>query len=72
MKVPDFTATQVKAQLTTTKKVPKNNSQQSFAKLLVVAQKRSIDLQTLLTHEVGAIPLSLFDENGNMRKTQKS
>lgn len=43
-----------------------------FAKLLILTKSRSIDITQILKHELGPIPLSIFDENGDMRKTQKS
>ena len=73
LKIPSFaTSEEAKTKFKTAKKVRPINSQQSFAKLLVIARNRHVDLPNLLCHEVGNIPLSLFDETGSMRKMQKS
>ena len=46
--------------------------QQLFSKLLTVSRSRQIDLKAVLSHELSAIPLSLFHPTGEMRKTNKS
>ena len=46
--------------------------QRLFSKLLTVSTSRQIDLKDVLSHELSALPLSLFHPTGEMRKTNKS
>ena len=43
-----------------------------MSRLVVVSQTRDIDLATLFAHELSAVPLSLFNPDGTMRKCCKS
>ena len=45
---------------------------QCFSRLLVVGQKRKVDLQNLLSYELSSVPVSLCHNDGSLRKTQKS
>ena len=46
--------------------------QNLFTRLITVSTSRQINLKTVLSHELTAVPLSLFYQNGDMRKTNKS
>ena len=48
------------------------NQQNIFSRLLSVSSARPIDLKGVFSHELSAIPLSLFHSTGEMRKTTKS
>ena len=43
-----------------------------FARMLVVAQTRNLDLRSVLTHELNPIPWSLATSDGGLRKNTKS
>ena len=43
-----------------------------YARLLVISQKRNIDLAGVFEYELSPVPSSLFDEYGDMRKGTKS
>ena len=43
-----------------------------FLLLLSVSRERDVDMQNVLSHELGAVPLALFYLNGAMRHTAKS
>ena len=43
-----------------------------FARMLVISQKRDLDIQNIFTYELAPVPSSSFDEYGNMRKSFKS
>ena len=43
-----------------------------FRRLFAISQQRDIDLRTVLQYELAAVPLSLFNADGSMRKTVKS
>ncbi|KAL8601861.1 hypothetical protein ACOMHN_020596 [Nucella lapillus] len=43
-----------------------------FRRLLSVSKTRYIDLQKVLEHELAAVPPALFNDDGTMRKTNKS
>jgi len=43
-----------------------------FRRLLSVSKTRDIDLQKVLEHELAAVPPALFNDDGTMRKTNKS
>ena len=47
-------------------------SRNLFAKLLLVAKSRDVDLQNVLSYCLGAYPLSLASVNGSLLKTVKS
>jgi hypothetical protein len=55
-----------------TKKPTTSTTQHTFAKLVIIANNRSIDMRSILTHEVGPVPLALISADGKMRMTQKS
>lgn len=54
------------------KKKAAKPKQVPFPKLLILAKSRSVDLHEILEHELGPVPLSMFNENQSMRKTTKS
>ena len=43
-----------------------------YARLLVISQKRNIDLAGVFEYELSPVPSSLFDKYGDMRKGTKS
>ena len=43
-----------------------------FARMAVIAQTRSIDMQQVLKHPLGPLPWSLASTNGTIAKTMKS
>ena len=43
-----------------------------FRHLFAISQQRDIDLRTVLQYELAAVPPSLFNADGSMRKTFKS
>ena len=45
---------------------------ETFARLLLMQQKRKGNLKEVLTYELGPLPLSISDYDGTLRKTQKS
>ena len=47
------------------------DSEVLLRQLLSVSRNREIDLKTVLSHELAAIPQSLFNDDGTMRKTVK-
>ena len=46
--------------------------QNLFSRLITVSTTRKIDLKSVLSYELSAVPLSLFHVTGEMRKTAKS
>lgn len=66
LKIPSFDFVAKSLQPAIKPNVPKI----SFAKLLISAKSREVDLHTVLEKEIGPIPLALFTENG--QKTCKS
>lgn len=47
-------------------------SELMFRRILCAAQLREINLGEILSHELTLVPLSMFHEDGSMRKTNKS
>ena len=45
---------------------------ETFARLLLMQQKRKGNLKEVLTYELGPLPLSISNYDGTLRKTQKS
>ena len=43
-----------------------------FCRLFAISQHRDIDLRTVLQYKLAAVPPSLFNADGSMRKTVKS
>ena len=43
-----------------------------LTKLLIPGQGRELDIKAILKYETTLIPLAVFNENGEMRKTAKS
>ena len=43
-----------------------------FARMIVIAQGRELDMRNVLSHPLGPIPWSLANENGLLRKTDKA
>lgn len=43
-----------------------------FRRLFAISQQREVDLRTVLEYELAAVPPSLFNADGSMRKTVKS
>ena len=50
----------------------KADSEALFRRLLDISKQRDISLETLLKHGLAVVPLSLFNDDGTMRKTMKS
>ena len=48
------------------------NMEKLYARFLILSQKRNITLENLFSYELAPLPPSLFDENGLMRKSNKS
>jgi hypothetical protein len=48
------------------------NNRNLFARMLLLAQSRNVDMKELLTYSLGPFPLSLSTEMGTLHKTQKS
>ena len=48
------------------------NNRNLFARMLLLAQSREIDMKEVLTFSLGPFPLSLSTEMGTLHKTQKS
>ena len=53
-------------------KVAIRADRETFARLLLIQQKRKVNLKEVLTYELGPLPLSISDYDGTLRKTQKS
>ena len=49
-----------------------NINRQIFSKLTVISQSRELDVWNLFQHELAPVPLTLFNLDGSMKKTQKS
>ena len=43
-----------------------------FRRLLAVSKQREVSLETVMSHELAAVPPSLFYDDGSMRKTTKA
>lgn len=71
LKIPSFVT---KSKSTNKKHKGKSlaNDRALFGRLVVVAQTRKLDLPKLFHHELSKYPLSLADNDGSMRKCQKS
>ena len=54
------------------KKTGLKMSRNLFARLLLVAKSRDVDMQNVLSYCLGAYPLSLASVNGSLLKTAKS
>ena len=52
-------------------KAPSKN-QVPFTKLLIIGQSRNMYIRKLLEYETSEVPLSLFQDNGQMRGGKKS
>ena len=53
-------------------KVAIRADRETFARLLLIQQKRKVNLKEVLTYELGPLPLSISNYDGTLRKTQKS
>ena len=53
-------------------KVAIRADQETFARLLLIQQKRNVNLKEVLTYGLGPLPLSISSYDGTLRKTQKS
>ena len=53
-------------------KVSIRADRETFARLLLIRQKRKVNLKEVLTYELGPLPLSIANYDGTLRKTQKS
>ena len=53
-------------------KVAISADRETFARLLLIQQKRKVNLKEVLTYELGPLPLSISNYDGTLRKTQKS
>lgn len=43
-----------------------------FQRLLAVSKQRAVSMETVMSHELAAVPPSLFYDDGSMRKTTKA
>ena len=43
-----------------------------FSKITIISQKRSVDLKTLFNSPLEALPVSLSEADGTLKKTLKS
>ena len=43
-----------------------------FRRLLAVSKQREVSMETVMSHELAAVPPSLFYDDGSMRKTTKA
>ena len=48
------------------------NSDVLFRRLLVFSKQREVSMETVMSHELAAVPPSLFYDDGSMRKTTKA
>ena len=53
-------------------KVAIRADRETFARLLLIQQKRRVNLREVLAYELGPLPLSISNYGGSLRKTQKS
>ena len=53
-------------------KVSIRADRETFARLLLIRQKRKVNLKEVLTYELGPLPLSIANYDGTLRKTQKA
>ena len=53
-------------------KVAIRADRETFARLLLIQQKRRVNLREVLAYELGPLPLSISNYDGSLRKTQKS
>ena len=53
-------------------KVTIRADRETFARLLLIQQKRRVNLRGVLAYELGPLPLSISNYDGSLRKTQKS
>ena len=42
-----------------------------FSKIAIISQKRSVDLKTFFNYPLEALPLSLLEADGTLKKTPK-
>lgn len=40
-----------------------------YARMLIIFQKRELDLENVFSHELSPVPSALFDEYGDMRES---
>ena len=57
---------------TKTKLVSLQSARDLFAKVAIIAQKRSVDLKQLLSYPLIHLPLALAESDGSLKKTSKS
>ena len=48
------------------------DSEVLFRRLLAVSKQRNVNMETILQHELAAVPPALFHDDGNMRKCVKA
>lgn len=48
------------------------DTEKLFGRLLIISQKRQIDLEDVFGYELAPVPSALFDDYGDMRKGTKS
>ena len=53
-------------------KVAIRADRETFARLLLIQQKRKVNLKDVLTYELRTLTLSIANYDGTLRKTQKS
>ena len=69
---PIKTMTVIKKQNKSKQVRPVINLENIFLRLLIVGQQRQIELEPLFAYELCAVPSSLIDEHGCLRKGNKS
>lgn len=73
LKTLGFHRTPVKVSFDTNSKLKTINADRGFfSRLIVVAKSRSVDLKSVLSHELSPVPQSLAHPDSSLRKTQKS
>jgi len=55
-----------------TKLISLQSTKELFAKVAIIAQKRSVDLKKVLSYPLINLPLALADSDGSLKKTSKS
>ena len=62
----------VKVSPTNGAEVTLKNNRNQFARMLLLAQSRNVDMKEVLSFSLGPLPLSLSTEMGTLHKTQKT
>ena len=74
LKLKTFSSMAKKVKVSSTKGVEATlkNNHNLFARMLLLAQSRNVDMKEVLNYSLGPFPLSLSTEMGTLHKTQKS